>query len=834
MRRLSSSWRAQPLFSGSDIRKLATALRRRRSEESPDLDVSQTVEMTCREYGWFTPVYAKRTSEPEYLFLGERKNLRDHQTRLQDELLGCLRNHDVFVQRYYFQSDPTICSDLKGDVYSLNELAVLHPHHELWLGLESDACLDPVTGDLRPWLVPLEQWRDRALLSFNAPRVTLGMRVATPTRRGLEGLAGYSLRPIAEKPYPSLLRNNLERWVQRIEPPEAKTPMLELQLQRYLGEGGYLLLQACAVYPALAWNITLALAAELLPSEQREELLWKLSALPWFRHGTMPNWLRVRLLSRLGGNETKVRVALRKFLDQTAVRAEEKQEALDIVPGKPKHSAGRLALQDHVFLSFASGRRLDQLSVEAPPRWRRLLRESPALRIGFALVSIVLIWSVLGELQREVAHRIRLRPGQVVAVESPKDKFTAELFTVAQALDPAPGKLPSQSGAADLLLYSNIASDVLNIINPFPDTGRVFQTAKPLTSSLATPGVAVDVGGRLQMVEAVANGKIWLFQSTSWTNQSELGTIYDVSNAPLVSLPLSRRESPSKGTVSATTTSTRPTSNTILKSAILTPAEIVPVTIPGAITGGDGQATVIKVSVDSARLYLKSAQELSGGPGEFRFGMSWTEVNEKLSTPFGNVDYEMLSVAGEFAPAEVHYIWVRLSAIVDSREFSEFLSILKPFESCMQNGSQNYIVFLFADNKLIRISSRFFDDCAGREEYFQKFVSGLGVRMNVPPKSESLDLTIGSTNVTWYLGSGNNPDSLDIWKQGSPAPTKNILNPTPTVPSSTNPGASGVDPTSAPSQAPNPSVKQPGPSNRSAPNVPPPTSSRAAPTSPPK
>ena len=832
MRRLSSSWMAKPLFSESDIRKLATAMRRRRSEASPELDVSQTVEMTCREYGWFTPIYAKRSSEPEYLFLGERKNLRDHQTRLQDELLGCLRNHDVFVQRYYFQSDPTVCSDLKGNVYSLKELAVLCPSHEMWLGLDSDACFDPASGELMSWLVPLEQWRDRALLSFNVPRVDIGMRVATPTRRGIEGLAGDRPKPFAERPYPSLLRDTVERWVQRIEPPEANTPMLELQLQRYLGEEGFVLLQACAVYPALAWNITLALASELLPSGQREDILWKLSALPWFRHGTMPNWLRVRLLSRLGSNETRARAALRKFLDQTVVRAEEKQEALDIVPGKPELSAGRLALQDHVFLFFASGRRLDQLSVEAPPRWRRFLRESVSLRIGFALLSMLMIWLVLGKLQREVDHRIRFRPGQIVDVDSPKDAFTAELFTVAQSFDPAPpGKTPGRSRTPDLLLYSNIASDVLNIVNPFPDTDHVFQMAKPVASNFAAPGVAVNVGGRLQMVEAVANGKIWLFQSTSWTNQGEAGTVYDVSNAPLVSPKRSRQENSDKDTASATIASTPATSDATLKSDNPTSGEIQPPTIPGVISGGNGKPIPIKVSVDSASLYIKSEEELSGGPGEFRFGMSPTEVNEKLGMPFGNVD--SLPIAGEYAPSEVHYFWVRLS-VIDSADFDKFLSLLKPFESCMQNGSQSYISFDFVDNKLIRIVSRFFDDCAERDESFQNFIRGLGLRLNQPSQSESLELNIGSTNITWYLGSGGNPDSLEIWTQGSPVPNINILNPAPAVPGSASPVASGVTPANSPSLGPNHPVKPPKSVSRIAPNPSGQTRSNLAPTFPKK
>ena len=129
------------------------------------------------------------------------------------------------------------------------------------------------------------------------------------------------------------------------------------------------------MYPALAWNITLTLARELVAPEQKEDLLGKLSTLPWFRHGSMPDWLRVRLLGQLGIDEPKVRAALRRYLDQTIVQPrDKKQEALDIVPGKPRVSSrGKLALHDHVYLHFASGRRLDQhgFAVEALPANRR-------------------------------------------------------------------------------------------------------------------------------------------------------------------------------------------------------------------------------------------------------------------------------------------------------------------------------------------------------------------------------------------------------------------------------------------------------------------------------
>jgi hypothetical protein len=55
-------------------------------------------------------------------------------------------------------------------------------------------------------------------------------------------------------------------------------------------------------------------------------------------------------------------------------------------------------------------------------------------------------------------------------------------------------------------------------------------------------------------------------------------------------------------------------------------------------------------------MYQEAAQKLSEGIGEFHFGLSWAQINNKLSPPFGDSGYESLPVAGEFAPVEVRYI----------------------------------------------------------------------------------------------------------------------------------------------------------------------------------
>ena len=134
VRRLGLPLSGAALFHGADVRRLAIGLRKRRPEEAKEIDAERTAIASAKAAGYFSPVAARRHAEPEYLVVGQRRNARDQEARLEDELLSRLRDHDVAILRYYFQSDPRVCTDAKGDALSLAELSALHPAHELWLG----------------------------------------------------------------------------------------------------------------------------------------------------------------------------------------------------------------------------------------------------------------------------------------------------------------------------------------------------------------------------------------------------------------------------------------------------------------------------------------------------------------------------------------------------------------------------------------------------------------------------------------------------------------------------------------------------------------------------
>jgi CheY-like chemotaxis protein len=512
-----------PLFRGPEMRKLAVGLRKRRPRESAEVAPEPTAEATARAFGYFSPVLALRTAEPEYLALGERKNARDHLARLHDELFARLRDHDVAIRRYYFQSDPGVCSDAKNQVFTLSELAAIHPDHELWIACEADRAVDPVSGDPEGWVNALCQWSDRVLLSTTQPAVDLDMRVAAPTRAGLESLTtATAANGRSAAPYPSVLRELPERWLEREPPPPAAVARLMTQLRRYLGEPGFLCLQACAVYPAIAWNITLTLVSELAKGDAVELVMDRLSVLPWFRHGMMPDWLRLRLIAGLKENESRVRAALKRYLETTSETIR-KAEVLDIVPQKQESGKQGGCLQDRVYLAFVEGRKLDDLSAEAPSGWRMLVYESLAVRAtilgvvayGLAVASwtgSIAIWA--GAVKRWTAT--------TEGAPRPAAEFPARLMDVAEAVGDKP---------PDTLI--GVAADLLDRVPPANFLGLTGYGAV-IVEQGPQPGFLV-IKPRIGVVESVAaDGSVALFGGAR-IGAGSVGESFDLTR---VSLPV--------------------------------------------------------------------------------------------------------------------------------------------------------------------------------------------------------------------------------------------------------------------------------------------------------
>jgi len=97
-----------------------------------------------------------------------------------------------------------------------------------------------------------------------------------------------------------------------------------------------------------------------------------------------------------------------------------------------------------------------------------------------------------------------------------------------------------------------------------------------------------------------------------------------------------------------------------------------------------------------ARIFGPS--DLSNLTGGIVFGLSPAGVNERLPTPAPGVEWGDLPFANEY-PGDVRYFWVRFDAIRDAGNAPA---------DCV--GASSYVVFLFRNRALFRVSWRLLPD----------------------------------------------------------------------------------------------------------------------------
>ncbi len=422
------------LFASSRVRRLLLSLRRPRPMPMRELDVPATVQATIRRGGMFTPAYGARRSSPEYLLLIDRASAHDEQANVADELHQRLAENGVFVEPYYFQGDARSCRRAVKDeaAITLQQLVARHPEHRLLVFGDGAGFFEPFTGRPQRWLEQFTPWEQRVLLTPEAPACwgyrerELGQRdflLLPASAEGIEelgewlsyGVAPAPRKPIAQ-PFPELIEERQQRWLERHAPLPEEIDELHGQVRAYLGQDGWDWLCACAVYPQVTWELTLYLGYWLFGGDQKwreewDERVLRLVRLPWFRYGTMPDWWRERLLDKLQGEkEAIVRRGIECLLRSAL---EQPDEPVTLEYAKPEDKSFRAQLRawwqrqrlfwglrmiepdeplrDYVFLRFLAGQRPNRLGVRVPEMLRRVFFIKGHYVLGWRPITISLL-----------------------------------------------------------------------------------------------------------------------------------------------------------------------------------------------------------------------------------------------------------------------------------------------------------------------------------------------------------------------------------------------------------------------------------------------------------
>jgi hypothetical protein len=153
------------------------------------------------------------------------------------------------------------------------------------------------------------------------------------------------------------------QWVDNVAPSEEAIQDLISRLRSGLSPLAFKWLTALAVYPSIAWFLTLFLGSRLVDTRDEDaglrSALLELARLPWLQFCHMPQWLRERLIEQMTPEQAgRVRTALEELL-LTAGTGAPKNVALEMgtevdqaapAPGHDLRRSGRQS--DPILIDF--------------------------------------------------------------------------------------------------------------------------------------------------------------------------------------------------------------------------------------------------------------------------------------------------------------------------------------------------------------------------------------------------------------------------------------------------------------------------------------------------
>ncbi len=414
-------------FAGQQFRHVARRLRQRHDTGTARLDLERSLHATFAAGGYPSLRFTSDRQAPEYLILIERLGFRDHQAAMIAEITKALIKEGVHIEWFYFDSDPRVCYSERNEGRKLlAELSQRFPNHRLLLFAESSALIEPVTGKLLDWVAGYFPWRNRVLLtphdtdSWGMREITLGdhFPVMPATISALGRVSdlfdGVELSTVARR-----------RIVSGVGAITDDTHDVE-RLKHWMGDEAFGWLCACALYPELHWDLTVQLGGHNAIGKTllREEHLRKLVRLTWFRHGMLPDDLRLALMKVIDPSiERAARLAILTMLEQSkavsgsfAARNRElnisvQRLALGRGSGAPwrtsvlqfRKLASRAVLHDQTIAQVLESRIVSPLTFALPARMRRLFFRSglsvlgvrPGVRLGFALAAAMALLVVM-------------------------------------------------------------------------------------------------------------------------------------------------------------------------------------------------------------------------------------------------------------------------------------------------------------------------------------------------------------------------------------------------------------------------------------------------------
>ena len=269
--------------------------------------------------------YKQQTRPPEYLLLIDRHHGDNHRARLFDWMYQQFKAQEVIIERFFFDGDPRLCkNENHPNGIRLNALQYQYPNARLLILSQGNQMIKKRSGKLAPWIQSLEHWRQRAILSpkpikewgLRERQLLTSFEVLPATAEGLSFLVDH-FDKFTDRARPDQWRSELGDTQEHALPINEKEALVP-QLQAYFPSDLVKWIGACAVYPAIHWDLTLFLG-DLVGRQTPQGTLTEkvtrgnpqnntllttdninlLNQLPWFVAGKIPMEARSQLVDWL-------------------------------------------------------------------------------------------------------------------------------------------------------------------------------------------------------------------------------------------------------------------------------------------------------------------------------------------------------------------------------------------------------------------------------------------------------------------------------------------------------------------------------------------------------
>ena len=248
---------------GDDFAHLVQVLRRRAGADAWRLDLHATIAATAEHGGMPEFRFRQQTRPVDYLMLIDRQSVYNHRAQLYDALYRAFREQEIEIARFFFDSDIRLChNEEHPNGLRLTEIAQRYGDARLIVVGTGAQIISPINGQVESWASLFQTWGESALLSpkphgewgRNERRLAECFSVVLPAT--LQSLAFW----IEESEDGEDAR--FEEWREKVQDapaafwqpdPEVPLPLLQMQY----GERMVRWIAACAIYPALHYDLTL-------------------------------------------------------------------------------------------------------------------------------------------------------------------------------------------------------------------------------------------------------------------------------------------------------------------------------------------------------------------------------------------------------------------------------------------------------------------------------------------------------------------------------------------------------------------------------------------------